>query len=94
MSLHNVSRRRFIAGMSASAASLMVVPRHVLGRGMQAPSDTLNIAGIGVGGRGRADVQGCRHENIAALCDVDPGHLPRSTFRRVSRRRARIPTIA
>ena len=80
MSLHNVSRRRFIAGMSASAASLMVVPRHVLGRGMQAPSDTLNIAGIGVGGRGRADVQGCRHENIAALCDVDPGFAAQ-TFR-------------
>ena len=78
MSLHNVSRRRFIAGMSASAASLMVVPRHVLGRGMQAPSDTLNIAGIGVGGRGRADVQGCASQNIVALCDVDPGHAART----------------
>ncbi|HIE92567.1 MAG TPA: Gfo/Idh/MocA family oxidoreductase [Acidobacteria bacterium] len=71
---HGVSRRQFIAGVSASAASAMIVPRHVLGRGRQAPSDTLNIAGIGVGGRGRADVQACRGENIVALCDVDPGH--------------------
>ena len=74
MNGHTVSRRRFIAGVSASAASMMIVPRHVLGRGMQAPSDTLNIGGIGVGGRGRADVEGCRHENISALCDVDSGH--------------------
>ena len=71
---HGVSRRQFIAGVSASAASAMIVPRHVLGRGRQAPSDTLNIAGIGVGGRGRADVQACRGQNIVALCDVDPGH--------------------
>ncbi|MEE2637561.1 MAG: Gfo/Idh/MocA family oxidoreductase [Acidobacteriota bacterium] len=72
MSAVPVSRRRFITGVSASAASLMVVPRHVLGRGFQAPSDTLNIAGVGVGGRGRADVRGCASQNITALCDVDP----------------------
>ena len=47
---------------------------------MQAPSDTLNIAGIGIGGRGRADLRGCRSQNIVALCDVDPG-LAAPTFR-------------
>ena len=76
-----ISRRRFVAAASASAASLMIVPRHVLGGpGVQAPSDTLNIAGIGVGGRGRADVRGCGSENIAALCDADLGFAAR-TFR-------------
>ncbi len=76
-----ISRRRFVAAASASAASLMIVPRHVLGGpGVQAPSDTLNIAGIGVGGRGRADVRGCSSENIAALCDADLGFAAR-TFR-------------
>src|SRR5438876_11982465 len=35
------------------------------------PSDTLNIACIGVGGRGREDVKGVATENIYALCDVD-----------------------
>ncbi len=74
------SRRHFIKGVSASTASLMVVPRHVLGRGFQAPSDTLNIAGIGVGGRGRANVHGCASQNISALCDVDPG-LASRTYR-------------
>src|SRR5439155_1252892 len=48
-----------------------IVPRHVLGRGIRAPSDTLNIACIGVGGRGREDVRGVSIENIYALCDVD-----------------------
>ncbi len=76
-----ISRRRFVAAASASAASVMIVPRHVLGgAGVQAPSDTLNIAGIGVGGRGRADVRGCGSENIAALCDADLGFAAR-TFR-------------
>lgn len=56
------------------AAAALVVPRHVLGgRGYQAPSDTLNIAGVGVGGMGRRYLQGCESERIAALCDVDHG---------------------
>lgn len=75
-----ISRRRFVTAASASAASL-IVPRRVLGgSGFQAPSDTLNVAGIGVGGRGRADVRGCGSENIAALCDADLDFAAR-TFR-------------
>jgi predicted dehydrogenase len=79
MSRHEISRRQFIAGAAASAAAVTIVPRHVLGgTGFQAPSDTLNIAGIGVGGRGRADLQGCSSQNIVALCDVDPGFAART----------------
>ena len=49
-----------------------MVPRHVLGgRGYTAPSDRLNIAGIGVGGRGVDDLEGVASQNIVALCDVD-----------------------
>jgi predicted dehydrogenase len=49
-----------------------IVPRHVLGGpGYRAPSDTLNIGCIGVGGRGRDDLRGVSVENIYALCDVD-----------------------
>ena len=36
----------------ARPAGLAIVPRHVLGRGFTAPSDTLNIAAVGVGGMG------------------------------------------
>src|SRR3954451_9372145 len=55
-----------------AAAAAMIVPRRVLGGpGSQAPSDTLAIAGIGVGGMGRRYLEGCQSERIVALCDVD-----------------------
>ena len=66
----DVSRRKFVGGASAALA-FTIVPRHVLGRGYRAPSDTLNVACIGVGGMGRNDVTGMSGENIYALCDVD-----------------------
>ncbi len=49
----------------------MVVPRHVLGRGFVPPSDKLNIACIGVGGRGAWNVRGVASETLVAFCDVD-----------------------
>ena len=41
------SRRKFIKNASLAGAGFFIVPRHVLGRGFIAPSDKLNIAGIG-----------------------------------------------
>jgi predicted dehydrogenase len=70
----SLSRRRFVADLStagAGAYAFSIVPRHVLGRGYRAPSDTLNVACIGVGGMGYNDVNGVSIENVAALCDVD-----------------------
>ncbi len=65
------SRRDFL-GISVAAATFTIMPRHVLGgRGYIAPSDKLNIACIGIGGKGRVDVQEVGSENIVALCDVD-----------------------
>lgn len=58
-----------------AAAGIMIVPRHVLGGpGFVAPSDKLNIAGIGAGGKGRSDIKSFSESpyvNIVALCDVD-----------------------
>ena len=48
------SRRGFLSTVGLATAGFTMVPRHVLGRGFQAPSDRLNIAVVGVGGRGRA----------------------------------------
>jgi hypothetical protein len=39
--------------------------------GYKAFNEKLNIAGVGVGGRGADDLRGCSSENIVALCDVD-----------------------
>ena len=66
-----VSRREFLAA-SGAAAAFMILPGRVLGMGGEtSPNNKLNIAGIGVGGRG-GDVLGeMRSENIVALCDVD-----------------------
>ncbi len=72
------SRRQFVSDVTkatAGAYAFTIVPRHVLGRGYRAPSDTLNIACIGVGGMGFQDVRGIAHENVYALCDVDSNNL-------------------
>jgi len=70
-----LSRRQFLGKTAASAAGLMIVPRHVIGaqkdKRKKAPSDTLNIGCVGVGGKGFSDVQSVSSENIVALCDVD-----------------------
>ena len=71
---HDVSRRRFIRNSSLVAGGIMIVPRHVLGRGYIAPSDKLNIAAIGVGGKGSVNIDLSYNNgaaNIVALCDVD-----------------------
>lgn len=68
----SLSRRDFLCTAAGAAATISIVPRHVLGGpGYKAPSDQLNIACIGVGGKGRDDVHGVFGENIIALCDVD-----------------------
>ena len=66
------TRREFVKNSALTAAAFTVIPRYVLGgRGYTAPSDKLNIACVGIGGKGRVDVQEVSHENIIALCDVD-----------------------
>jgi predicted dehydrogenase len=68
------SRRSFIKTSSLAASSFFIVPRHVLGKGFIPPSDKLNIAGIGVGGKGKSDLASFAKSpnvNIVALCDVD-----------------------
>ncbi len=67
-----ISRRQLMGGAAAVAAAFTIVPSNVLGRrGRSAPSSKLNVAGIGVGGRGASDINACENENVVALCDVD-----------------------
>lgn len=74
MSRKKVSRRRFVGDVAAAGLTFTIVPRHVLGgKGYTAPSDTPNVAAIGVGGKGRSDIDGIRDAGgvISAICDVD-----------------------
>jgi hypothetical protein len=66
-------RREFVRAAGLAAAGLTIVPRHVLGRGQTAPSDLVNVAGVGVGGMGRSNMTQLASQNIVALCDVDWG---------------------
>ncbi len=80
-----ISRRTFVRDTGRAAAALaiapMIVPRHVLGgMGFRAPSRTLNIACVGIGGMGmeNTNVLVQSGENIVAVCDVDFGYVERS----------------
>ncbi|MDQ3348222.1 MAG: hypothetical protein M3545_09665, partial [Acidobacteriota bacterium] len=66
-------RSTFVRTVAATGAGLTIVPRHVLGRGFQAPSDTVNIATVGIGGMGGSNTRSLMSQNIVAACDVDPG---------------------
>jgi predicted dehydrogenase len=74
--------RRDLVGGAAAAAAFTIVPRAVLGGPRHtAPSEKLNIAGIGAGGRGADNLSALSSENIVALCDVDTKSAA-GTFRR------------
>ena len=69
------SRRKFIKNAALSATAFTIVPSFVLGgKNHIAPSDTLYLAGIGVGGKGESDLTECAKSpnvKVSYLCDVD-----------------------
>ena len=67
-----ISRRDFVTKTATATAAFTVLPSSVIsGLGHTPPSDKLNIAGVGVGGRGAGVLRGMRGQNIVALCDTD-----------------------
>ena len=69
--LPHVGRRDFLkTGSLAAGAAALGVPAFVRGQNL---NSKLNIACIGVSGKGRTDTDACAGENIVALCDVDTG---------------------
>ncbi len=71
-----LARREFLKS-TAVGAGLVILPSGVLS-GADAPSNKLNIAMIGAGGRANAHFGTASKENIVALCDVDEKHLGRA----------------
>lgn len=68
----SVTRRDFLKSASLASAATVAFP--AIGRsqaGGVPPADRLNIAFVGVGGRGRNGVLEHQGENFVAFCDVD-----------------------
>jgi predicted dehydrogenase len=83
MKRQTLSRRNFLRTTSTAASAFLVVPRHlVAGGGAPAPSERPNLAAIGIGGMGGADIDALApNTNIVALCDVDSNHAA-GTFKK------------
>jgi len=65
-----ISRRNMLRTAAVAAGVWTTYGSLAMARSIS-PNEKLNIAGIGVGGRGADDIDGVAHENIVALCDVD-----------------------
>ncbi len=75
MKHNNLTRRAFLAATTTTAVvsglwptrvnAAKVIPRKL------SPNEKLNVAGIGVGGKGTQDIMSFKRENIVALADVD-----------------------
>lgn len=71
-----LNRRRFLKTTAASSAVLASgVWSEVSAEDSNSPNEKLNIGIIGVGNRGRSNINGVRGENIVSLCDVDERFL-------------------
>ena len=73
--LGGLTRRQFLrysslaAGAAAATFYLPAAPRKV------SANEKLNIGFVGIGGKGRSDLEHCSGENVVALCDVDSNNL-------------------
>jgi len=71
---HRIERRTFLKSSAAVGAGLVILKSGILKAG-QSPNEKLNIAVIGVAGRGGANLNNVKSENIVALCDVNAKNL-------------------
>ncbi len=69
------SRRSFIGTMSGAAVGYWIAGRPCFSFS-DSPNERLNVAGIGVGGKGKSDIdQAGKFANVVAICDIDDMRL-------------------
>ena len=68
--MHPINRRQFLKTAAATGSGLLILPTGTL-FGQNTPNKKLNIALIGVWGRGLAHYAGLENENVVALCDIN-----------------------
>jgi len=67
-----IPRREFLRNAAIAGAAFTVLPGQSVGKPRRiSANDRVNIAGIGVGGMGRANMQALSSMNLVAMCDVD-----------------------
>jgi predicted dehydrogenase len=62
-----ITRRDFLKGTAAAAATVTIIPRHALA----GPNDKMNVACIGCSGKGGSDSNDISGEYVIAICDAD-----------------------
>ncbi len=80
------SRREFTRSVAGAAVGVFAAPAILRARGL---NEKLNIAVIGVGGRGASNRSGVGSENIVALCDVSESALGQASSDHPDARRFR-----
>ena len=71
-----LDRRRFLTSSLALTAAVSGCATPT--RRRIAPGEKLNLGFIGVANRAAANLAGCTHENVVALCDVDARNLAKA----------------
>lgn len=74
----SLTRREFLGSAAAASAATFAAPALLRARNL---NEKLNIAVIGSGGRGGANMQAVESENIVALCDVNAANLGKAAER-------------
>ncbi len=75
-----MQRRNFLNTAALTSAGLLILPSGARA-GKNSPSNKLNIALIGVWGRGTAHYDAISHENVVALCDINEVRFPEALKR-------------
>ena len=71
----STTRRTFLKTSAASLVAPCFVPAHAFGA-----NERLNIAAVGVGGKGKVDIaNAARGQNVVAICDVDARTLAKAS---------------
>ena len=74
--MNKLPRRDFLQLGAATAAAFTLLPSGSYGKTKKfKPSDRVNLAFVGVGGMGRANLNALASQNIVAVCDVDWGYV-------------------
>ncbi|MCH7728873.1 MAG: Gfo/Idh/MocA family oxidoreductase, partial [Planctomycetes bacterium] len=68
----SITRRRFLGTAAVAGATAWSAPTILRARNL---NEKLNIAVIGSGGRGAANMRSVESENIVAVCDVNEANL-------------------